>query len=219
MKLIELIGIKNKINMSIEEVFDNAIAKKYKYISHGAHGIVIENPIKPDQVIKFWFDDEGYDHYLKIANTIKSPHIIKIYKHGRFILRTSSGNKTVFYAKLEKLKPFLKSYEIQNGIGIVPFLMALDYYLDYDINDIPNALLTDIDLLHAYPDLKAFTDSTLNFIKVIKQLYDSSGSNDMDLKYENLMLRDNILVITDPYYNSVDNDNLIYTTISTIKRT
>jgi hypothetical protein len=65
MKLLELTGIKNLSDKEITDIITELIKKKYKLLGVGMCGVAFDNPKKPNEVIKFWFNDPGYEHFLK----------------------------------------------------------------------------------------------------------------------------------------------------------
>jgi hypothetical protein len=177
MKLLELTGIKNLSDKEITDIITELIKKKYKLLGVGMCGVAFDNPKKPNEVIKFWFNDPGYEHFLDIAHTIKSPHIIKVIKRGSITLNLDTPI-IVKYARLEKLE---YATEV-DGINIDNFVFLVSQTLEVDngrdfieqiyqlVNDNRNSIVD-------FMDFKEFSKDTIECIHVIKKLSDTSAQS------------------------------------------
>jgi hypothetical protein len=134
MKLLELTGIKNQYDKEITDIVINLIKKKYDFLGIGSFGTVFNNPKKPNEVIKFWFNDPGYEHFLKVAKSINSPHIIKVIKHGSITLNLDTPPIII----LAVGKIALESLTGKRGVSILK----------------SRGTLTDITIPGVYTDIK-----------------------------------------------------------------
>ena len=203
MKLLELTGIKNKIgnDKEITDIAIDLLKKNYKLLGTGSFGTVFDNPKKPNEVIKFWFNDPGYEHFLKVAKSINSPHLINVIKQGSITLNLETP-VTIKYARLEKLE---YATEV-DGINIDNFVFLVSQTLDVDngrdfIDQIYQLVNDNRNSIVDFMDFKEFSKDTIECIHVIKKLSDKAKSFEWDLHSGNIMRRGNTLVVVDPYYS------------------
>jgi predicted lipase len=95
--------VKNLSDKSIADIAIELIKRNYNSLGNGWFGFVFDNPKKSNEVIKFWLDDPAYEAFLKVAETIKSPHIIKIIKRGSITLNLNSEYEPI---KIKYVKYF-----------------------------------------------------------------------------------------------------------------
>ena len=205
MKLLELTGIKNQSDKEITDIIIDLIKKKYDFLGAGSFGTVFDNPKKSNEVIKFWIKDPAYEHFLKVAKSINSPHLIKVIKQGSITLNLESP-VTIKYARLEKLNPVREV----DGIYIDNFVFlistTLDNYIEGSghgrdfIQQMYQILKDNKNSVDDFMDFNEFSKDTIDCILVIKQLYDKAKHYNWDLHAGNIMKRGNTLVVVDPYY-------------------
>ena len=197
MKLLELTGIKNLSDKSIADIAIELIKKNYNSLGNGWFGFVFDNPKKPNEVIKFWLDDPAYEAFLNVAETIKSPHIIKIIKRGSITLNLNSEKEPIKiqYVRLEKLTPIGEHDLIDNIKRAEIFSWIIEDTLESPSDEFINNFVKESDV-----DISSFSNSTIDFLKICKKVYDLKPVRyDWDLHFGNFMKRGNVLVITDPY--------------------
>ena len=201
MKLLELTGIKNQSDKEITDIVINLIKKKYDFLGVGSFGTVFNNPKKPNEVIKFWIKDPAYEHFLKVAKSINSPHLINVIKQGSITLNLETP-VTIKYARLEKLE---YATEV-DGINIDNFVFLVAQTLDVDngrdfIEQIYQLVNNNRNSIVDFMNFKEFSKDTIECIHVIKKLSDRAKSFDWDLHSGNIMRRGNTLVVVDPYFS------------------
>lgn len=203
MKLLELTGIKNSINRELHSIILSLISKNYKVLGYGAFGMVFDNPIKSNEVIKFWFNDEGYENFLDIVESSNSPHYIKIIKRGEFTINLKSNPITLKYVRLEKLKPFLESNRrtnIVDGIRIDILLIEIETAFNSK-----NKNKDIVQIVQKELGVTELSDNIKGFIKVCESLKKQMHiTYDWDLHPGNVFLRNNTLVIADPYFTDLN---------------
>jgi hypothetical protein len=201
MKLLELTGIKNLSDKEITDIITELIKKKYKLLGVGMCGVAFDNPKKPNEVIKFWFNDPGYEHFLIFAQSIKSPHIIKVIKRGSITLNLDTPI-IIKYARLEKLTPFIhhgKPEKIDN-INLESFTHILNLTLHLPVDEFIEGFYFKFNSIYGKFEQPKLSKETINFMHVVKQIHDKLHEFETwDLHAENRMKRGNTLVITDPY--------------------
>ena len=202
MLLTELTGIKNQSDKSLNDLIIDFIAKNYKKIGIGSFAAVFENPKKPNEVIKFWFNDPGYEHFLNVAKSINSPHIIKVIKQGSITLNLDTSPIIIKYARLEKLTPFIhhgKPEKIDN-INLEFFTHILNLTLQLPVDEFIEGFYFKFNSIYGKFEQPNLSKETINFMKIAKQIYDKLHEFETwDLHAENIMKRGTTLVIIDPY--------------------
>ena len=202
MKLLELTGIKNQSDKEITDIVINLIKKKYKLLGVGMCGVAFDNPKKPNEVIKFWFNDPGYEHFLKVAKSINSRHVIKVIKQGSITLNLDTSPIIIKYARLEKLTPFIhhgKPEKIDN-INLEFFTHILNLTLQLPVDEFIEGFYFKFNSIYGKFEQPKLSKETINFMNIAKQIHDKLHEYETwDLHAENIMKRGTTLVIIDPY--------------------
>lgn len=212
MRLFELTGIKNKTNdMSLDDLFQYYMnSSGYKKLGSGLTGVVLKHPTK-NEVIKFWFDDYGYESFVDYALTHKNKHLPKILSKPKTItLHTKNieNNKTakkIKYIRTEYLTPFTDNIKLF-GIPYEKFCVLLKSMggqsnkddivtkTSFIVNNKSTYKILGIDIDKI--DIEEFRD----FIKVYMDIIKSVNGDIVwaDLHWDNIMMRGNTPVIIDP---------------------
>lgn len=169
-----------------DEILRNA---NYKRIGHGAFATVYQK--HPDQILKlFNSEDSAYIEYLKMIIGSNNPHFPVI--KGKPL----QVNEKYYAVRMELLTPFeknLKSSMISNSVE--DFIFSLK-----DGVQPPDANSTTFQYIKPYvPNHDVFVKAC----KMIVNLVKSNPALSPDLHSGNIMLRDNVIVFTDPVYSPV----------------
>jgi hypothetical protein len=182
MKVNELVGYKDKPEykavkdsdyiMALMQKLEHLGYKKYN-LGAGLFGTVYARP-EDDFVVKIFQPDRGYQRYLNYMQSNKmNPYVPKL--RGKPI--KLPNNFTL--VRIEKLKPI--DMDLYKEI----------YYLIYKKNDIGYPVIRK-NFEQRYPQF-------INLLDEIKQMSDNDGALSIDLHPGNIMMRDNLPVITDPF--------------------
>ena len=182
MKINELVGYKNKPEykavkdsdyiMALIQKLENLGYEKYN-LGSGLFGTVYARP-EDDFVVKIFQPDRGYERYLNYMQSNKmNPYVPKL--RGKPI--KLPNNFTL--VRIEKLKPI--DMDLYEEI----------YFLIYKKND------------ESYPSIrKKFEQKYPQFINLLDEIHLMSSNDNalrIDLHPGNIMMRDNLPVITDPF--------------------
>lgn len=144
--------------------------KQYE-LGFGAYGVVYARP-QDDYVIKIFKKDKGYESYLKFIEKFKSsPYVPRI--RGKI---TKISNKYSF-VRIEKLQPIDKELYLK--------IMELKYPSDIELRE---------------KNIDEFEKNYPGFVDFLNQLtkYTNQSMFSLDLNKDNIMMRNNTPVITDP---------------------
>lgn len=191
MKLKELTGYKqDPYYQKAVEIFKNytiTTSKKidefayfmkdngFNILGSGISGLAFEKNGYP-WVFKIIHDDEGYIHYFNYAKKNQhNPNVPKI-KGGVMKLTSDSYSGTLYLVRIEKLQHMPNSY---NRNDLIQLITGIEFSDD---------LTPDIEqkIAKVYPGI----------VDIIKDSINSGFS--LDIRFDNIMLRGNTLVITDP---------------------
>jgi hypothetical protein len=161
----------------------------YKRIGHGAFATVYQK--HPYQILKlFNSEDSAYIEYLKMIIGSNNPHFPVI--KGKPL----QVNEKYYAVRMEPLTPFqknLKSSMISNSVE--EFIFSLK-----DGVQVPDANSTTFQHIKQYvPKFDVFVEAC----KMIVDLLKSNPALSTDLHSGNIMLRDNVIVFTDPIYSPI----------------
>lgn len=165
-------------------------------LGRGIFGLVFHRPNTPDAVYKaFLRGDRGYMKYLKFAlENQHNPHVPKIIgKPLPFALEDGTQVVLVKLERLDELDPndtpnynqFLQLTSILNSLSFLK-----NPFYDSDSKKKEEELLQQ--RKQQYPTL-------YDIAQQIVKLSHKSRMQDVDLHSGNVMMRDNTLVVTDPY--------------------
>lgn len=209
---MELTGIKTDTNdMMLDDLFQYYMDKTgYKKLGSGLTGVILKHPTK-NEVLRFWFDDIGYEDFLNYATTHKSKYLVKVLSKPKTLkLRTKNvkdnvTHKTVKYVRLEYLTPYNENMKIFGipfdkvktllaAIGGKGHKETLAHNASNIIDDDEIYKLLGLNIKKL--DLKGFRE----FINVYVDIMRSVPETDIwaDLHDKNIMMRGDIPVIIDP---------------------
>lgn len=152
-------------------------------------------------VYRIWSRDPGYEKWLAIAEKMQSnPHIMKIKGRLRIIPTQFKGmpkDVRLKFVKLEKLAP-IKDDEINE------LVIAADHILsgwnsternDHDVDSFIETIMAELERDGEVPSLRALAEKHRSFLETILEV-SRNGFN--DFHEENIMMRGDTLVLTDP---------------------
>ena len=204
MKLYELTCIKKLNSLSVSDLImyfiDNS---KYMFAGNGAQAYVFIHP-NNKEVIRFWIYDDAYEHFIKYIKTHSDNEFLpKIHKG---INQLKFKNHIIKYVRIEKLKPLTNSNMVY-GVNFKKLISVIHKSIekrgitkavnDYDNGKFKNELALIIDMLSVSdnPDI----NSIIQFYDTYFDILKTSNSKILpDLHSNNVMLRGNVPVITDP---------------------
>lgn len=204
MVLKELTGIKNRLDSSMEELIIKGIQKNYKLIGNGSFGMVFDNPIKSNEVIKIWVNDPGYEAFLEYAMKHPTDNLIKVFKLGKLNLKFKKKNVTLKYARIEKLTKkqlFNRFGNDKNGFELNDAIYFLEEYglKTKSITDLIKAANKFFNPTNIKDEL--LPDDLIQFLIICFNLHKAIGKGfELDIVQRNIMTRGNTFVIVDPYY-------------------
>lgn len=140
MKLFELVGIKKFDGLTRNEILKLATADgKFGSLGSGIASHVVEYN---GNAYKFWFVDDGYEAYVKLARSSNNPYYPKFLSDVKtikadFIKKHKSAPDVIKYVKMEKLKVQPESStitgQIKIGDGLTIDLSRAFYFARYII--------------------------------------------------------------------------------------
>lgn len=199
MKLLEIKAfpskVDNKFSLAVQEFINKHGLKSF----HGGQATVIA---KDNHVWRAWFDDPGYETFLKYVEIHKSnkylPKILSKVREEPAQFKGMPAGKTIKYVKLEKL----------DELPVSVFSDAIDtlFLMSVPVGKLPNTVeeLAELSLTLKIPshsdadntEIRAEILKNKEFFKVVLDLMKHHDAN--DLNSGNVMLRGSIPVITDP---------------------
>lgn len=212
MIIAELLGYKQSKALTLDELISKLTGTG---IASGLYAYVISPRDKP-YVWKLWYQDPGYETYLKICMKLQDnpfvPKIIKAPKEIRLHTKLPSGiTPLIRIVKLEKLHHNSSSFTHGTTIRLIKQLM-----LPSRANVLKNSKLS-IDSLKQYIiDEGIMSNNELlseiglkldDLLQLCVELISSNANLLTDLHEQNYMFRgDGQLVITDPFISDKIND-------------
>lgn len=210
MNLEELLGTKEYRNKSDAE--SEAAVEKfmtsggYKKIGSGAYATVYE---RDGTAIKFWKADSGYVAFINFCQRTSSPHLPKFLSK---IKKIKHPNGEVYsYIKMEKLIP-ITDKTIVYGVQAIDLSSNFTSWFDNAYKKIGDggnmsaiALYMETKVEKKYPKLtEEDVDKIIDFLSVALKVHQAADYDKIvpDMHYENVMLRGDTLVITDPYFGT-----------------
>lgn len=157
----------------------------WKRIGKGAYGLVYEHP-QFSYIFKIFYDDPDYFTYFNWAKQHQNnPHVPKI--KGKYI---KINNKT-YAVRMEKLKqlPSLGADKI------------IEKYIDPELQSKTKLNISNysnVDKLSLYTNLSFLKQNYPELYEVIEYVKSNFPLISQDLHSGNIMLRDDVIVITDP---------------------
>lgn len=155
----------------------------WKRIGKGAYGLVYEHP-QFSYIFKIFYDDPDYFTYFNWARQHQNnPHVPKI--KGKYI---KINNKT-YAVRMEKLEPLHGNYDV------------IKKYIDPELQSktkLNIANYSNVDKLSLYTNLSFLKQNYPELYEVIDYVKSNFSLISQDLHGGNIMLRDEVIVITDP---------------------
>lgn len=209
MNLNELLGTKQYRNLTDQES-DNIVQKfldsgGYKKLGSGAYATVYE---KDGTAIKFWKTDGAYEAFIDFCLKNKSEHLPKFLSK---IKKISHPNGDKFsYIKMEKLSPVSPDTKVY-GINAEYLSTRFSDWFENGKKKISNAsqissavaLYMEEKVERRFKNLSdSDIDSIIGFLEMALRVHLVADYDKVypDMHSENVMLRGNTLVITDPYF-------------------
>jgi len=220
-KLNELIGVKKHHDKNRYELIDFLDAfTPFKQHGKGKFSAVFE---RGGKIYKFWMGDSAYEKFAKFAmerqgNEHLPKFLSKIKKLKAFHKRSTSSPEEISYVQIEKLESF-NSLKLKNYRGGI---VALTADLTDAINMKKTHLWKDAPIEKASDYISALenwiVDSQLeepgyelpdeiqSYIQTMFLIHKTINSplDRMDVHTQNIMMRDNVIVITDPVVHGID---------------
>lgn len=199
MLLTELKVLPDKLDISFSQAVKEFVEKHGLKAFHGGQATVIA---KDNHVWRAWFRDLGYEKFLEyvLANS-NNPHLPKVLSKVRSqtISVKSMKDLNLKFVKLEKLS------EIGGGNSLTDAMDTLSA-ADLPAEKVPKTTKELIDLLPSLKipnyidadveDLQEAIKENELFFKTVLDLLKNHKANDFSI--ENVMMRGNVPVITDP---------------------
>lgn len=190
MKLTEILDTDQDSNF--QQALDAFIKRHGLEHSYGTNANVLLDT-KRNYVYRFWFRDPGYEKWLKYAQLHQdNPHIVKILGKVRTSDARYKGlpkNLTMKYVKIEKLTPMVDEkliHAIDSAANLSDEYFKM-YLKDWeDGKELPEWVKPLMQVAHKYPKL----------LSTILELKQHGLAN--DLTGDNVMMRGQVPVITDP---------------------
>ncbi len=204
MLLTELTGLKNIHDKTLSAIIQNLIVNG-KYKQHqGAYALVLEPPDK-DYVYRAWTNDKGYDKFLEYVRANENKYLIKLIgktvKLPLFFKHNSSMPESINVQRIEKLVPIKSRLVIETISSCNLFLQKFakpNAKFDDMVYDAVNSTHDHEELVQEFMlDNKSFFQEYLKIGLWAK----SQSTLGIDMHANNVMLRGNTFVITDPFVN------------------
>lgn len=210
MRILEL-DLKKQLKSADSTADFYAIARKYgwKPLGRGLYGAVFEHPNK-NYVIKVFYRNRSYEKFVDfVLENSTNPHLPKISKNIRAVPGTD-----LKYVGMENLEPVseetLRTKYFPELAYMVVKIAKFDLHAPDDVEDFVSQQLQELglefdslrqvnlsemfDMIHHTPD-----PSWQTIVDKLVKYADNTGENYFDIHYENFMLRNNTLIITDPF--------------------
>lgn len=200
MLLTELTNFPAKHDVTFAAALQQFIDKHGAKMFEGGQATVID---RGSHVWRAWFDDPGYERFLKYVESHKGnkylPKILSKVREEPTQFKNMPKGKTIKYVKLEKLK----------DVGLSIFTDALDtlYFANIPPTKLPDTVeeLAEMSMTlkvqqSSDAEHEEIRDEILNnkeFFKIVLDLMKNHDAN--DLTSGNIMLRGSTYVITDPF--------------------
>lgn len=152
-------------------------------------------------VYRIWSRDVGYEKWLAVAEKMQSnPHVMKIQGRMRIIPTQFKGmpkDVKLKFVKLEKLTPI-------HDDDLNELIIAADHILsgwsmsernEHDVDSFIETIMAELARDENVPQLRALAEKHRSFLETVLEV-SRNGFN--DFHEENIMLRGDTLVITDP---------------------
>jgi hypothetical protein len=200
MKINELTGIKNIKIKDKFELKNYLIGLGFQYLNNGGFSYTFKGK---NAVLKIFEDDKGYEQYIKFIKNVPNNFIKFIPKVSS--VKTLPYNPNIKFIKLE----FLTETEDTKYDDIAYYTSLFLNYIPKNINNfegintkqkIKNIFekINDHDLIKFSDDYNKYIDFSLfEFLFYLKQK--THKKIDLDLGPNNIMMRGNQFVVTDPW--------------------
>lgn len=192
MILQELIGIKKYEDEPIAFILNKWIKDGKIKVKDGSFSFVVI-PNDTDFVYKVWSKDAGWWEYLEyIQDHSENPHLVKLksrIKKIRYTFKRPADFDDVLYVvRVEKLQELTTNLDAYAQVrGLVNYVKRTKHF------DLVKAksFIQNEQYIEPPPD---------TFIQTVFDVLNSAVISYHDFKPDNVMLRGDTLVITDPYY-------------------
>lgn len=178
------------------EAVGNLIAEEFGLVSfgHGHYSVVLSHPTDENKVIKIGLNEQEEDGWTRFAMQAmlmpSSPYLPVIYSLRMF--------NQVFVAEIEKLKPIKNNYDWADSGTLSKrtdenYIKWLAHVIDHLWGEEPDEFTVE--------GLNAFPQHDPAFVMWLAAFNNHAGLIN-DLGVNNVMLRGNTFVLTDPYSNT-----------------
>ena len=180
---------------------EDVVAKHGLSIFSGNNAYVIASEDR-NYVYRFWVKDPGYEAWLDLVMEHQdNPHVPKILGQVRTIkgrFAKLPKDLSVKCVKIEKLKPASREWgDVANLINHVIHEVNVDEWSPRTLmSEIAKSALELTGDENQADKLEEFLDTNLDFVKIVCDLA-NEGYN--DFTDENIMMRGDVPVITDPF--------------------
>lgn len=200
MLLFELTNFPEKHDATFAETLNQFIEKHGVKAFEGGQATVIT---RGSHVWRVWFDDPGYERFLKYVESHKGnkhlPKILSKVREEPTQFKRMPKGKTIKYVKIEQLE--------DPGLSILTDALDTLYYASSAPSKLPDTVeeLAEFSMTlkvqpHSDAEHEEIRDEILankDFFKVVLDLMKHHNAN--DLTSGNIMLRGSTPVITDPF--------------------
>lgn len=140
--------------------------------------------------------DSGWLNFIDICDVhYNNQHLLKVSK----VITYSENNNLLFMAFMEKLKKIPPS--VYTNLACFMITFCSDYLPSYILS---GYRFNVANLRNRFELAEKFNETFPDFLPTIKLIYNKKRNNILDLHSDNIMMRNNIPVIIDPYANPDD---------------
>lgn len=193
-----LSGVKHLYGLTWPQIIEH-IKQHYgiQLVGSGAYGQVFIHP-SWNYVIKIYESDPGYDRFLNICSSMKTPHLPKVIKPPKtihqFHLRLKEAGSKLNIVKLEILSPLSIDFknslrQVKGGYSNKKIAHLYSLFKTHQKDAVYNELNSKYDL-----------DSLFQTLQIIENNI-STDHDFLDIHDGNFMMRGNTIVIVDPISN------------------
>ena len=152
-------------------------------------------------VYRIWARDPGYEKWLAVAEKMQSnPHVMKIKGRMRTVPTQFKGmpkDVKLRFVKLEKLAP-IRDDEINELVIAADHILSgwsISERNEHDVDSFIATIMAELERDENLPHMKELAEKHRSFLETVLEV-SRNGFN--DFHEENVMLRGDTLVITDP---------------------
>jgi hypothetical protein len=216
LNLFELTGVKHMYEKDLDDIIKALKDKGTNVLGRGSFALALKHSSK-SEVIKFWIKDSSYDDFIEYVQKNPSPHFPKLHSKPKelsaFFLRPVDFPEKIKYVRMEELtkipedlsdawvEVMLKSprYDSMDE-AVEGWLEILDKEKD------ESHLKDQARVIKLFGTTKAELEGFWKFAERFYKTLIVNKGHSFDIHDENIMMRGNTLVFTDPIYNRAEHD-------------